>query len=212
LLPDKSFLVKTGDVDYYSWNYRFPIKYIQQYRFKKIVELLGEKKYPSLLEVGMGSGVFLPELAKHCNQLYGCDIHSNFEPIFQLLKSYNITDFHLSKQNIEGTDYPSKSFDAIVAVSVLEFVENLDFVFAEIYRILKDDGIFVTICPMESPLLDFFLSFYTNRPPSEEFKDSRTSVTKRLEENFKVVKKGYMVPLLGKIFPVYTHYKLQKAI
>ena len=81
LLPDINLLKKTGAVDYYYWNYKFPIKYIQLYRFKRIVKLLGEKKYNTLLEAGTGSGVFIPELAKHCNTIYACDIHTNFAHI-----------------------------------------------------------------------------------------------------------------------------------
>ena len=85
-IPNKSLLLKTGEVDYFDWNYKFPIKYVQLYRFKTIVRLLGDKIYPRLLEAGTGSGIFLPELAKHCEKLYASDIHSNFDHIDLLLK------------------------------------------------------------------------------------------------------------------------------
>lgn len=38
---------------------------------------------------------------------------------------------------------PDKSFDVILACGVLSHVENIDKAFAELYRILKDDGIFL---------------------------------------------------------------------
>jgi ubiquinone/menaquinone biosynthesis C-methylase UbiE len=209
-LPDKNLLTKTGAVDYYYWNYKFPIKYIQLYRFKRIVQLLGIKKYPVLLEVGTGSGIFIPELAKHCNTIYACDIHTNFEHIPELCKKYNITDYHVSTQSIETTNYPDAYFDAVVAVSVLEFVPDVQKALTEIKRIMKPDGMFITICPMESKLLDFFLSLYTTKKPEDEFGKARLSVAKLLEKNFKIEKKGYMLPLIGKYFPVYTHYKLKK--
>ncbi|NJO26016.1 MAG: hypothetical protein HC867_10005 [Bacteroidia bacterium] len=63
---------------------------------------------------------------------------------------------------------------------------------------------------MESKLLDFFLSLYTTKKPKDEFGRARQSVSKLLEENFIVEKKGYMLPIIGKLFPVYTHYKLKK--
>jgi ubiquinone/menaquinone biosynthesis C-methylase UbiE len=115
----------------------------------------------------------------------------------------------LSTQNIEQTNFPDASFDAIVAVSVLEFVSDIQKALNEIKRILKNDGIFITICPMESKFLDFVLSFYTSKKPDEEFGSSRKNVSKLLESNFTVVKKGYMTPLIGKVFPVYTFYKLK---
>ena len=71
---------------------------------------------------------------------------------------------------------------------------------------------------MESNFLDFFLSLYTRKPPKEESGDARQEesgdarqkVSKILEQNFTVLKKGFMVPVIGKLFPVYTHYKLKK--
>lgn len=210
LLPDKNLLKKTGEVDYFDWNYKFPIKYIQLYRFKRIIKLLGKSKFSKLLEVGTGSGVFLPELSKHCEYLYACDIHDDFENIDALCQEYGIKNYNLSKQSIDNTNFPDESFDAIVAVSVLEFVPDIQKAVSEIKRIMKKDGVFITICPMESSLLDFFLALYTRKPPKEESGDSRKKVSKILEQNFKIAKKGYMVPLMGKFFPIYTHYKLKK--
>lgn len=209
-LPDKILLRKTGDVDYFDWNYKFPIKYIQKYRFKKIIKLLGNKKYPSLLEAGTGSGIFLPELSKHCEKLYAFDIHNDFDNIAELCDRYGIKNYHLSTQSIDNTNFENDSFDAIVAVSVLEFVPDINKAILEIKRILKKDGVFITICPMESSILDFFLAFYTRKSPREESGDARQKVSKILEKNFKIVKKGYMLPIIGKFFPIYTHYKLKK--
>lgn len=210
LLPDKNLLRRTGEVDYYDWNYKFPIKYIQQYRFKKIVRLLGKKKYPVLLEAGTGSGIFLPELSNYCEHLYACDVHNGFDNIAKLCEIYKIKNHDLSTQSIDNTNFPDALFDAIVSVSVLEFVPDIQKAIDEIKRILKKDGVFITICPMESGILDFFLSFYTRKPPKRESGDSRQKVSKVLEQNFTIIKKGYMIPLIGKFFPVYTHYKLKK--
>ena len=210
-IPDKDLLNRTGDVDYYDWNYKFPIKYIQKYRFERIVKLLGSEKYSSLLEAGTGSGIFLPELSKHCEHLYACDIHYNFDNITSLCEKYEIKSYHLSTQSIGQTNFPDESFDAVVAVSVLEFVPDIQKAITEIKRILKKDGIFVTICPMESKILDFFLSFYTRKSPKEESGDARQMVSKILEQNFTIIQKGYMIPIIGSFLPVYTHYKLKKS-
>lgn len=210
LLPEKHLLKTTGGVDYFEWNYKFPIKYIQRYRFKKIVTLLGKKEYPQLLEAGTGSGIFLPELSKHCEQLFACDIHHDFDNIAMLCDKYGIKNYNLSSQSIDNTNFQNESFDVVVAVSVLEFVPDIQKALAEIKRILKKDGIFITICPMESRILDFFLSLYTRESPKEEFGSARQKVSKLLEQNFSVIKKGHMIPVIGRLFPVYTHYKLKK--
>jgi len=210
VIPEKSLLNRTNDVDYFDWNYKFPIKYIQLYRFKTIVRLLGNKVYPNLLEIGTGSGIFLPELSQHCEKLYATDIHPHFENIENLLKHYKVKEYDLKSQSIQKTNYPDNYFDAIVAVSVLEFVDDLQEAINEIKRILKNDGVFITICPMNSKFLDSILSLYSKKKPKEEFGESRIYVSNALEENFKIIKKGYLLPLIGRIFPVYTHYKLRK--
>ena len=210
LLPDRKLLKKTGEVDYYHWSYKFPLKYLMKYRYNKTLELLGDKKYNSILEAGTGSGIFLPELSRHCKNLYACDIHNRFDHIPELCEKYNISNLKVSSQSIDSTTYPDKSFDAVVALSMLEFVPDIPKAVAEIKRILKDDGVFITILPMESNLLDFFLSFYLRKSPKEEFADARQKVSKVLEQNFGIIQKGYFTPLLGKHFPVYTHYKLEK--
>jgi ubiquinone/menaquinone biosynthesis C-methylase UbiE len=210
LIPDKNLLMRTNDVDYYNWNYKFPIKYVQRYRYKTITRLLGNVKYPRLLEAGTGSGIFLPELARHCDKLYASDIHPFIKNIETLLKHYNVSNFELKTESIQKTDYPDDYFDAIVAVSVLEFVDDIQAAINEIKRILKKDGVFITICPMNSKFLDFIVSLYADKTAEEEFGESRIYVSKKLEENFTIVKRGYMLPLIGKYFPVYTHYKLKK--
>jgi len=210
IYPDKSLLNKTGEVDYFYWNYKFPIKFVQRYRFSRILKLLGNKRFSRIFEVGTGSGIFLPELAQHCDKLFACDIHPHFENIEYLLKQYEINNYELKSQSIEKTDYPDNYFDAIIAVSVLEFVDNLQTTLTEIKRILKKDGVFIAICPMHSKILDFFISFYADKSAEEEFGESRIYVGKTLEQNFTVIKKGFMLPIIGKIFPVYTHYKLMK--
>ena len=210
LLPDKKLLQKTGDVDYFNWNYKFPINIIQKYRFKRIAKLLGKKKFNTLLEAGTGSGIFLPELSKHCINLYACDIHNNYEHIQTLCKKYNINNCVVNQQNIEKTTFTDNFFDVIVAVSVLEFVKDIRIATDEIKRILNPDGIFITICPMHSSFLDLVLSLYSTKKPKEEFGNSRLVVTKYLEENFTIIKKGYMLPIIGRWFPIYTHYVMSK--
>lgn len=209
-IPDRSLIARTNEIDYSVWNYQFPIKYIQLYRFNIIIKLIGENYFQKLLEIGTGSGIFLPELARHTEKIYAIDKHPHTNKIIYMLEKMNINNFEISSQSIERTNFPDNYFDAIVAVSVLEFVDNIDKAVAEIKRILKKDGFFYTICPMSSKILDFVLSCYTDKSPDEEFKDSRKYVIRSLETAFCVEKKGYLTPLVGQYFPIYTHFVLRK--
>ena len=208
-LPDPNMLETTGSVDYYHWNFKFPIKYIQRFRFKALLRLMGDTVYDKLLEVGTGSGIFLPELSSHCRNLYAIDIHDKMSAVKELCRQLSI-NATLKRCSIENTPFPDDLFDLIIAVSVLEFVQDLDMALAEIKRILKPNGSFLTICPRQSPVLDFILNLYTRRTPEEEFGGTRKNVYLKLEKGFSVVEKKIFPPILGKFISVYYYYKFSK--
>jgi ubiquinone/menaquinone biosynthesis C-methylase UbiE len=206
-LPNKNFLQKTSEVDYYHWNYQFPIKYIIRFRLEAILNLLGDKTYSKILEIGTGSGIFLPELSKHCRKLYASDVHSNMDAVKKLCDQYSI-DVELQQCPMENLNFPSHHFDAIIAISVLEFVDDLEKSFNEVKRVMNAGGIFLTICPQKSSFLDFVLSLYSREDPEDEFKQSRKIVSSMLEKNFNVLTKRIFPPVIGSILPVYCYYKL----
>lgn len=115
----------------------------------------------------------------------------------------------LKQASIEDTNYPDDFFDLIIAVSVLEFINNLENALTEIKRILKPEGMFLTICPQQSKMLDLILNLYTKRTPDEEFGETRSIVYKELEKQFCIINKKIFPPILGKIFPIYYYYKLK---
>ena len=208
-LPDRKLLSKTNDVDYFYWNYQFPIKYIQRYRFKSIIKLMDVEIYDNLLEIGTGSRIFLPELSAHCRKLYAIDIHERIEIVQKFCNDEQI-NAEVSKCSIEITNFPENFFDAIIGVSVLEFIPDFQLAINEIKRIMKPGGIFVTICPQKSFLLDLVLSCFSAKSPDEEFVNSRLEISPMLEKSFKVLKKRIFPPFLGKVLPVYISYKLRK--
>ena len=59
----------------------------------------------------------------------------------------------------------------------------------KIKSLLKKSGMFKGICPMESKILDFYVSLYTKRPPKEESGDARKIASNILEQNFTIITK-----------------------
>jgi ubiquinone/menaquinone biosynthesis C-methylase UbiE len=167
------------------------------------------ENFDKLLEIGTGSGIFLQELSTCCRQLYAIDTHEKIESVQKFCKNQKI-NANISKCSIESTNFPDNFFDAIIGVSVLEFIPDLNSAFKEIKRIIKPKGKFITICPQKSFLLDFILSFFTDKSPDEVCLNSRDKVSPMLEKSFKVIEKRIFPPILAKLLPVYNCYKLGK--
>jgi len=208
-LPNPKLLSKTSDIDHYSWNYQFPIKYIQQFRFKAILKLLDDKVYNRVLEFGTGSGIFLPELAKHCNELYACDVHRRLDAVKALCKKTSI-NVNLAPYSIDKTEYEDHYFDVIVGVSVLEYIDNLDEAFKEIRRIIKKQGTFLTILPRRNFLLNSILSLYSRESVKEEYQNPFNKINSAIEKHFYVIDRKTFPPIIGNAFPLYYYYKLSK--
>jgi hypothetical protein len=59
-LMRRNLLVKTGPVDFAEWNSRPLLGWISRQRFRLVVSLLPKAPIVRLLEIGYGSGIFLP--------------------------------------------------------------------------------------------------------------------------------------------------------
>ena len=111
-------------MDEAAWNYRPLLGRIQRLRFELIVSLLPDRSTERLLEVGYGSGVFLPELRKHCNALYGIDPHRENDEIKKILGRFDVAA-QLESGSVATMPFEDGFFDSIVAVSTLEFVDDI---------------------------------------------------------------------------------------
>ncbi|MGI8469384.1 MAG: class I SAM-dependent methyltransferase [Pyrinomonadaceae bacterium] len=207
LLPPDA-LVKTGDVDHADWNHKPILGAISRARFHLIKKLLGERRGEKLLEIGYGSGVFLPELSKYADEIYGVDVHHEQEKVAKTLAKFGVKA-ELVSGGAEKIIWQNDFFDSVVAVSALEFVANLDLVCEEVKRILKPAGSFFVVTPGASPLLDFGLKILTGKSAKKDFADRREIILPTLYKHFDV-KKELAFPKYGSSFvKLYTALELQ---
>src|SRR3989304_3247532 len=83
--PRREHIRPTHETDPLHFYYRWGIRGVFRKRLAMVVELLGDRRYDGPLEVGFGSGIFLPELAARCRRLYGVDVHGNFDLVEAML-------------------------------------------------------------------------------------------------------------------------------
>jgi ubiquinone/menaquinone biosynthesis C-methylase UbiE len=200
LLP-RHKLVKTGPVDYADWNYRLALRTIQRLRYSLALALLPERS-GRLLEIGFGSGVFMPALQERTAGLYGIDVHGKAGQVKQALKTEGI-EAELVQAGAEALPFQTAYFDSIVVVSSMEFVSDLDLSCREIHRVLKPGGACVVITPGQSPILDAGLKLLTGNSASRDFGDRRQRIIPTLRQHF-IVDKHLTVAL-------YHGFRLKRA-
>ncbi len=202
LLPEHD-LRKTGPVDEADWNYRPVLNYISRQRFELVLELLDETPANDLLEIGYGSGVFAPELARRAKALWGIDIHPFHAGVTQTLARHGIRA-QLTTGSIEHTPYPDDSFDVAVAVSALEFVADLDATCVELQRILRPGGVLVAVAPQSSRVLDALLFAATRERAAANYENRRELLFPTLERYFTIERHA--------TFPDWTPVGIYRAV
>ena len=208
LLPEE-VLIKTGPVDHADWNFRPILGSIQRLRFHLVLKLLGERKVGRLLEIGYGSGVFMPELARRCRELHGIDVHEQSASVAQSLRKLDI-DAKLVTGSAERMPFADGQFDAVVAVSAFEFIPDFERACAEISRVLRPSGECFIVTPGQSPLLDLGLKLLTGESAKADYGERRKQVMPALEKHFAIERIVSTPAFVNRVFCLYRGLELQK--
>jgi SAM-dependent methyltransferase len=206
LLPPES-LLKTGEVDHADWNHRPIIGVIQRLRYRLALALLGNSTFGRLLEVGYGSGVFMPELAARCNELYGIDIHSKGSEVEEVLRRHGVRA-QLSTASVTKLPFKDKYFDCVVTVSSLEFVDDIESACHEVGRVLAPGGVFVVITPGHSLLVDWGLKILTGEDAGKDFGQRREAIVPALRREFVVEQVKLRPQLIHRLIHLYSGLSL----
>ncbi len=177
LLPEKE-LIKTSDVDHAPWNYDGVLGYVSRRRFELVTSLL-PKRAEKLLEIGYGSGIFMPELARYTDNLFGVDVHERADEIAAVLKRNGVTAT-LSTASADALPFPDRSFDAVVVVSTFEFVPDIERAAREVRRVLRPGGVAIVVTPVENLFLDIALRIATGESAKNDFGDRRKQIVPTL--------------------------------
>jgi len=154
-LPKRNNIIETTAADPLKFYYLPVARSFYTARFADAIRLLG-KRVGRLLEVGCGSGIFLPELAKHCDSLYACDFHLRLDLTGRMLQSEAVPA-SLARADARSLPFASESMDAIVCMSVLEHLHDLESPADEFFRILRPGGIAIIGVPVANLMTEAML-------------------------------------------------------
>lgn len=201
LLPRRS-LVRTNALDQGDWNYRPLLGWVSRLRFRALAKIL-DRPVERILEVGYGSGVFLPHLARRCRRLFAVDVHHNAPPVDVRLRRDGVSA-QLLRGSALGLPFATGTFDAVVAVSTLEFVPDVQAAVDELVRVTRTDGRVLAVTPGRSALLDLGLELMTGERGEDTFEGRRGSVVPAFERAARIVDLIHLPPFVHRVLPLYT--------
>ena len=104
------------------------------------------------MEVGPGSGVYLPALSKSAREVVGADIEHAYLSRLRPLEQRN-PKLRLVLDDIARSSFADGFFDMILCSEVIEHVKASERAFAEMYRLLSPGGVLILSTPQRfSPL------------------------------------------------------------
>lgn len=154
-IPERAVVPKTDDEDPIDYYYKPLTSYVYRKRLSQTAALLGPQRYPSMLEVGYGSGILLPELARHTDRLVAIDIHPQRDKVATMLRGLGI-QADLRQADLYQMPFENQAFDALFCLSVLEHLTELDRALAEFVRVTKPGAPLVFGFPVRNLVTDTF--------------------------------------------------------
>jgi SAM-dependent methyltransferase len=172
-LPQRKNIQETSVADPLKFYYVPIARSFYTARFADAIRLLGGKT-GKLLDIGCGSGIFLPELSRHCQSLCACDFHPNLSRTAEMLRAEAVSA-SLVPSDARALPFRSESFDAIVCMSVLEHIHDLDAAASEFLRVLRPGGVAIVGVPVENLMTDAMLRLSYLSLPGARLEDEHVS-------------------------------------
>lgn len=117
-----------------------------KHKHEKIKSLLQPSDV--VFDYGCGTASMSMELSGHVKEIHAIDISSRMlEIAVGRVEERGVANVHLSKKTLFNVDFEPQSFDVILAVNILHFIDDLDAVLERLGRLLKPNGYLVTETP-----------------------------------------------------------------
>jgi len=116
-----------------------------------------EPPYGKMLEVGYGSGILLPTLARLGGELHGIDLTSVPDEVEARLRDYGV-EARLRQADVRDWEGPDEAFDLVVSFSVLEHLADPASALRAMARVLKPGGTLLVGMPRVDRAMSAFFS------------------------------------------------------
>ncbi len=110
------------------------------------------------LDAGTGAGFLLPALSGVADEVEGVDLSPVLHFARAMLDKRGVRNVHLANADLLRLPFHAGAFDVIVCLSVIEHIPDPAAAFAEMGRVLRDDGALIVGYPLEHAVYHFFKS------------------------------------------------------
>lgn len=164
-LPKHPNVTKTNDEDPIDFYYYPLVGWVYKKRLVNTLSLLSGG-HERLLDIGYGSGLMFPELLGRSREVYGLETHGQEAKVYEMIDKEKLDrqKVILKPGSILAMPWPDGFFDAVVSVSTLEHIKDLDKAMAEIRRVLAPGGEAVLSFPVRNQVTDRFYRLFGYDP------------------------------------------------
>jgi len=114
---------------------------VRKYEAELVLDLLKPKQGEIILDAGCGTGIFTTDILSSGSQVIGLDI--SLPMLIQAKKKLKEYPLWIILADMLNLPFPGSSFDKVVSVTALEFVEDAKGAIGELFRITKRGGCIV---------------------------------------------------------------------
>lgn len=123
----------------YASNYDQTSKFLDTFEKDFLLTILSKIKVVKALDLGCGTGRLIPTLKKSATKVTAADVS---EEMLRIVKQ-KFPEVETSLANVNDLPFNEGYFDLVVASFLIVHVRDLEIAFDQIYRVLKDGGIFI---------------------------------------------------------------------
>lgn len=154
----------------------------------------------SVLDIGSGSGIFIPSLAVRASGVAACDPDIKPARVRAMLEKYgafrNVSIKKCSASQIKG------KFDIVFCMDVLEHISDLDGMSGTIENLLGPSGRLIASLPTENGWYSLARSLSTRTKPKDHFWTADEVVSKLCKNGFTLEKKIEILEKAPQLFRV----------
>lgn len=154
-------------------------------RLRNTLSLMQPFRFRELLEIGYGSGIFLPTLSKIADHVTALDLHTEATAVRKMLDWYQIQNVSLQSGDIMHMPFPDHQFDGCVIVSTLEDIKESGRAVDEIKRVVTKNGNIFISFPVKNIITDSFFKLVGEDPEDIHPSDHRY-ILDFLKKNFEI--------------------------